>query len=135
MADSGIPPGASESPGHVAPILVVEDDPDIRAAVALALEDDGLPYVLASDGGEALARLDELQPALVLLDLNLPVVDGEAVAAFAHNRYGRDIPIVVVSATAHMNARPWRIGPRAYLHKPFDVDELLRTVHRLIGDV
>ena len=115
-------------------ILVVEDDPGIQGAICLALEAEGYATITAGDGREALTRLEHAQPALVLLDLGLPVVDGEAVAAYVKRRYGSAVPIVVVSATAQTDARPWRLGSRAYIRKPFELADLLGTIHRVLED-
>src|SRR2546427_9433313 len=61
---------------HVRPILLVEDDPDLRDAVRLVLEDAGYDVVCAGEGREALTRVRESPFSLVLLDLMLPVMDG-----------------------------------------------------------
>ncbi len=115
-------------------ILVIEDDASIRELIGMALENEGFSYRTAADGQEALSRIEEEQPALLLLDLGLPVADGEAVAAFTQHRYGGSVPIIVVSAVAQMDARTWRIGARAFVHKPFDVDHLIDTVRRVLAE-
>ncbi|HZQ38458.1 MAG TPA: response regulator [Dehalococcoidia bacterium] len=115
-------------------ILVIEDDPSIRELIGMALENEGFSYRTAADGQEALTHIEEEQPALLLLDLGLPVADGEAVAAFTQHRYGGAVPIIVVSAVAQMDARTWRIGARAFVHKPFDVDHLIDTVRRVLSE-
>lgn len=115
-------------------ILVIEDDASIRELIGMALENEGFAYRTAADGQEALTRIEEEQPALLLLDLGLPVADGEAVAAFTQHRYGGAVPIIVVSAVAQMDARTWRIGARAFVHKPFDVDHLIDTVRRVLAE-
>jgi CheY-like chemotaxis protein len=114
------------------PVLVVEDDADIRRLICLALEDEGLPVESAADGREALSRLDAERPALVLLDMSLPEVSGEGVAAGIHRRYDNHVPIVVVSAHA-TGEQARRLGATAYVAKPFDVNELMDTVHRLLA--
>jgi DNA-binding response OmpR family regulator len=115
-----------------APLLVIEDDAAIRAMMCAALQDDGLSCEAAADGREALTRLSEHRPAAVLLDLGLPHADGEAVAAYIQAHFGDSVPIIVVSATAQFEARPWRLGARAYVQKPFELDDLLGTVHRVL---
>ncbi len=115
------------------PLLVIEDDAAIRALMCAALQDDGLACVAAADGREALTKLSEQRPAAVLLDLGLPHADGEAVAAYIQAHFGDTVPIIVVSATAQFEARPWRLGARAYVQKPFELDDLLGTVHRVLG--
>ncbi|HZQ36546.1 MAG TPA: response regulator [Dehalococcoidia bacterium] len=116
-----------------APLLVIEDDAAIRALMCAALQDEGLACEAAADGREALAKLSEQRPAAVLLDLGLPHADGEAIAAYIQAHFGDSVPIIVVSATAQFEARPWRLGARAYVQKPFDLNVLLDTVHRVLG--
>jgi len=122
------------SAGEQGYILVVEDDASIRELISMALENEGFSYRTAADGQEALSRVEEERPALLLLDLGLPVADGEAVAAYTQSRYAGGVPIVVVSAVAQMDARTWRIGARAFVHKPFDVDHLIGTVRRVLAE-
>jgi DNA-binding response OmpR family regulator len=114
-------------------VLVVEDDASIREMISLALENEGILHRTAADGQEALSRIEEDRPGLILLDLGLPVAGGEAVAAYTQTRYGGAVPIIVVSAVAQMDAHTWRIGARAYVHKPFDLDHLLATVRKVMG--
>lgn len=115
-------------------ILVVEDDQGIRDVMRLALESDGYRVQTAADGEAALRCIAEAPPSLVLLDLGLPLLDGEGIAAYIRATYGRTVPIVVVSATANAEARPWRLGARAYIQKPFELDDLLSTIHRVLAE-
>lgn len=114
------------------PVLVVEDDADIRCLICLALEDEGLPVEIAADGRQALDHLADERPALVLLDMSLPGVSGEGVAAGIHRRYDDEVPIVVVSAHAS-GEQARRVGAAAYVPKPFDVNDLVDTVQRLLA--
>jgi DNA-binding response OmpR family regulator len=68
-----------------------------------------------------------MRPSLVLLDLELPLLDGQAVASRLRTAYGDTLPIIVVTATGQ-RAENLGITPCAYLHKPFDVDGLLTLV-------
>ena len=113
-----------------APILVVEDDPAILAVVAEALDFEGYPVCTATNGAEALAVLQETRPALVLLDMRMPVLDGWGFARALRER-GIQLPIVVM--TAAQDARRWaeEIEAPAYLAKPFELPDLLAVVERL----
>jgi two-component system chemotaxis response regulator CheY len=112
------------------PILVVDDDEMIRELVADALSDEGYTVVTAQDGAEALGRVDEQMPALVLLDMRMPVLDGWGFARLARER-GLRLRIVVM--TAAENADRWcqEIGGDGCLPKPFDLDALFDTVSKL----
>jgi CheY-like chemotaxis protein len=108
------------------PILVVDDDPDIREAVREVLEFDGHEVVLKANGREALDALPHLpEPCLVLLDMMMPVMDG---AAFL--QHFRRIPayntIPVILCTASIHAPP--PGAQGLLGKPFELDALLALI-------
>jgi two-component system, chemotaxis family, chemotaxis protein CheY len=112
------------------PILVVDDDPTILAAVSEALDLEGFPVVTATNGAEALVVLDREQPSLVLLDMRMPVLDGWG---FMHAIRERGVDINVVVMTAAADARRWgrEIGAQGVLAKPFELDELVGAVRRL----
>ena len=117
-----------------APILVVEDEPDLRSLMVGLLEGDGYRAVGASNGEEALEALREgLRPCLILLDLMMPRMDGWAFRA-AQRREPSLAPIPVVVVTGYgqqLAARP--LGAVATLAKPFDLDKLLELVARHCG--
>jgi len=111
------------------PILVVDDDPEILAMLRDFLESEGLSIRTASNGAEALEALDDVAPALILLDMRMPVLDGWAFAERFHER-ALTYPIIVM--TAAESARRWaeEIGATGYIAKPFDVNELLEIIER-----
>ena len=115
------------------PILVVEDDPQLRVMFQLLLEGEGYPVIVAADGLEALRAVRATRPSLVLLDLELPLLDGYAVGSQLRASYGDALPIVVVTATAQAAEAANDINPCAYLRKPFDVDGLLTLVWRCLA--
>ena len=109
------------------PLLVVEDDPHLRCMMVLLLEGEGLPVAAAVDGLDALRWLQDSRPCLVLLDLNLPYLNGDEVGARIRARYGQDVPIILV--TANQGGAEIAAALKAtYLPKPFDVDTLLTVV-------
>lgn len=115
------------------PVLVVEDDPDLRAVIAMALEAEGLRVESAASGMVALYRAAGQQPSVVLLDLGLPDILGDVVARGLRRICGEELPIVVVSAMDPTDAQARGVGAAAYLHKPFEMDELLTTVRQLLA--
>ncbi len=118
----------------VGAILVVDDDPEIRDVVRWLLEDEGWTVETASDGRDALERATQVRPALIVLDMGLPILSGEEVAMRLRVYYREPPPIVVVSADGRAGEKAAQIGAAAYLHKPFDVDELARLVRRTLAD-
>lgn len=113
-------------------VLLVEDDPSVRQMMQWALEDEGITVGIAVDGQQAVDWISRQKPALVLLDMGLPLVDGDGVAGHLHNHYGDGVPIVVVTADGHAAAKAARVGAVDYLQKPFDVESLVQRVRRLL---
>ncbi len=115
-------------------ILVVDDDSDVREAVALSLEDAGHQVATAAHGGEALALLDDgLCPHLILLDLMMPVMDGfEFCARWSADEKLRAIPVVILSADAATQEKARRCGATGFLKKPVKLGQLLDAVNRYV---
>lgn len=112
-------------------ILLVEDDTDVREALALALRDAGLAVDVAVDGVEGLERLRVgPPPALVLLDLRLPRLCGEELLdAMREDEALAHVPVITMTAGADP-AESAEVA--AHLHKPFDLDDLLQIVLSLV---
>jgi CheY-like chemotaxis protein len=113
------------------PIPVVEDEPAIRHFVTTALSAAGHRVLTATNGAEGLRALERAQPALILLDLRMPVLDGLSFARIFHRSHPHASPIVLMSSEAGAEDLAREIGADAYLSKPFELDELLAIVDRL----
>lgn len=111
------------------PVLVIEDDDDIRALVVSELEWTGYPVVSAENGLVALRVLDQCSPRLILLDLRMPVMNGWDFATRARND-GILTPIVVMSAESVNTAWARNYRVVAQLAKPFEPADLLAIVER-----
>jgi chemosensory pili system protein ChpA (sensor histidine kinase/response regulator) len=119
-----------DEPEPSAPILIVEDDPDLRLVHSEILSHEGYPVLTAADGVEALEMVERSgPPAVILLDLRMPRMNGWDLAARLrqHARW-REIPIVVVAAHYRIADEAAAIGARAWLHKPVSIDAMLRLV-------
>jgi CheY-like chemotaxis protein len=113
-------------------VLVVDDDAEVRGLLAAALAAEGYEVVTAPHGAAALARLGAgAPPAAIVLDLEMPVLDGWAFAARYRARPGRHAPLLIVSAAPGAAAAAARLGAAAWVGKPFDLEELLAHVARL----
>jgi len=113
-------------------LLLVEDDPAIGDLLEQALSGEGYATVRAVDGQQALAWLARSCPQLLVLDLALPDMHGEAVAVAARERYGATLPIVVVSGFVRGDPRLPPVQAAAVLPKPFELEDLLHTIARLV---
>jgi CheY-like chemotaxis protein len=109
-------------------VLVVDDDPDILESICEILEGEGYRVARARHGLEALDRMAEERPAVILLDLMMPVMDGVSFAMQLRS-LGADwaAPIVIISADGNLQ-RAVSVGAKAYLAKPFDIEVLLSQV-------
>jgi CheY-like chemotaxis protein len=114
-------------------ILLVEDDPALRDALAEVLAERGYEVACAGDGREALQALEGRPvPAVILLDLAMPVMDGWAFrAAQRRDPAIAEIPTIVLSASLGEQGRSLDgLAPAAALTKPFDLDLLLDALRR-----
>lgn len=110
------------SPGRV---LVVDDEPAIRALVAKIVERAGHPVDIARDGAEAIEKIEEVDYAVIVLDLMMPNVDGYALVDYMRGRGGHRPAIIVISAgdTAALRRLDGSMV-HSILRKPFDIDVL-----------
>ncbi|MDC0679096.1 response regulator [Sorangium atrum] len=109
-------------------ILVAEDDDDLRELVAMMLSVEGFHVQTARHGQEALERIGEHMPDLIVLDMKMPVMDGRTFAREFQIRYGRSVPIMVLTAAEHAALRAQEIGAAGWIAKPFHCDQLVRMV-------
>jgi signal transduction histidine kinase/CheY-like chemotaxis protein len=117
-------------------LLVVDDVPQNRALLLYLLQDAGFIVAAATNGLECLVLLDGFKPDLILMDVMMPVMDGnEATRRIRHMPGWSDVPIVAVSASAggEDESRSRDAGASAFLAKPVDHDLLLRTIGRLLS--
>ena len=115
-------------------VLVVDDDDVIRQLICLNLELEGFEVYEAADGEDALAKVREVDPAVVTLDIMMPKLDGwDAAARLRSDPATAHVRVVLLSARAQEAdlKRGSRLGVDFYLTKPFDPDELVAVVRRL----
>jgi CheY-like chemotaxis protein len=115
-------------------VLVVDDDPDMVDVIELVLQRAGYTIRRAENGAQALEAVAAEMPALILLDMLMPVMNGRQCARELRARYGRVVPIVVVSAAEHARSRGDAIDADDTLSKPFEVVDLLRIVARYVPE-
>ncbi|MFY9949027.1 MAG: response regulator [Candidatus Sulfotelmatobacter sp.] len=112
-------------------ILVVDDDPDLVRAMRLRLRANNYDVTTASDGYGAIASAQKERPALIILDLGLPVGDGFVVLDRLQNSDTLSgVPVIVLSARDPQanEERALRAGASAFFQKPADNDELMNAI-------
>jgi CheY-like chemotaxis protein len=116
----------------MATILIVDDDPDVCGLLETYLGLEGFDVLTACNGSDALRQLRESSPALILLDLMMPVMDG---VEFRRQQQGeprlRDIPVVCLSARHDAGQTAARLGLAGFVGKPVDLDTMMSAVRRL----
>lgn len=112
-------------------ILIVDDDPAIRETIVEVLVEEGYSVEAATNGAEGLAAVRRSPPALVLLDMRMPVLDGWGFAR-ALEEAGLRLPIIVMTAAQDASRWAHEIQAVGVLPKPFDLDDLLQAVEETL---
>ena len=118
-------------------VLVVDDSHTIRRIVAQALEEAGFQVITAENGKQALKRIDEQRPDLIISDIDMPEMNGIDFCKTLHADPALAvIPFVIMSASSDraMMRRLLSLGAAGYLVKPFNLEQVVITVERLLSD-
>lgn len=114
-------------------VLVVDDSNTIRRSAEIFLKQGGHEVLLAEDGFDALAKINDYQPDLVFCDILMPRLDGyQTCAIIKRNPRFAGIPVVMLSSKDGVfdKARGRMVGSEEYLTKPFTKDQLLQAVQQ-----
>lgn len=119
-------------------ILYIEDNAENRLLVQRVLVAEGYSLLEASTAGEALYMLESTHPDLILMDINMPDIDGYTLTSRLKSRPGlMDIPIIAVTANVMKGDRERSLdaGCDGYIQKPIDVDTLPFQIQRYLSQV
>ena len=114
-------------------VLVVDDSNTIRRSAEIFLKQGGHEVLLADDGFDALAKINDYQPDLIFCDILMPRLDGyQTCAIIKRNAKFSSVPVVMLSSKDGVfdKARGRMVGSQDYLTKPFTKDQLLQTVQQ-----
>jgi DNA-binding response OmpR family regulator len=109
-------------------VIVVEDDEDILFIVSLILQRNGYSVLSISKCEEAISQALQYKPDLILFDINLGNCDGRDLCLKLKTDYGFTIPIVLFSANVNYASTIIRYKADGFIQKPFDLEELVKTV-------
>ena len=114
-------------------IMIVDDDPNIRELVGVLLKNGGFTVCEATDGRNALQKITDENPALAILDIMMPGMDGYELCRNLR-KYYEDLPILMLTAKAELpsKVKGFELGADDYLTKPFEGDELIMRVKALL---
>lgn len=120
----------------MAKCLIVEDDPDIGESLSSILDDEGYKVRIAHDGREGLDEISKEIPDIVLLDVEMPVLNGPDMAyeLFIQDCGKEFIPIVLLSGVANLKQVAEQVGTPYFLAKPYSIDRLLNLVQRALTE-
>jgi len=124
-----------EADAPVIRILVVDDNAISRELIRAAFDDDGFAVDEAADGSEALARMRETVPNVVLMDIQMPVMDGyTALREIRRNPGWQHVPVVALTAYAMLEdrERAFAAGFNGYLAKPVNLTALRLQIEQLL---
>jgi chemosensory pili system protein ChpA (sensor histidine kinase/response regulator) len=130
-----IAPQPAQAP-HEPTALVVDDSITVRRVTQRLLERHGMRVITAKDGVDAIAKLQEIQPDIILLDIEMPRMDGYQFASHVRNDpQVKDVPIVMITSRSSEKhrARAIELGVNDYLSKPYQERELVASIEPLIG--
>lgn len=111
-------------------VLIVDDDPSIRRLLGQVLASEGYSTVEAENGAQAVRRLVETKPSVIVLDLEMPVMDGHDFRE-VQKRIAPEVPIVCISGGAQPEWAARRVGAARCHAKPLDFEQLCGTVAEL----
>jgi two-component system OmpR family response regulator len=120
----------------MAEVLLVDDDPDIRAMLVFAFADYGFSVREAGDGQQALTVLQEHAPDIMILDLMMPGLDGFGLlAAMRERNVAPETRVLILSCKVDERdlTRGYELGADDYVTKPFDPDSLVRKVEAMLA--
>jgi len=118
-------------------VLIVDDDPNLIKALGWVLRKEGYEFDAAEDGEEALAKVKETQPGVILLDIMMPRKSGYQVCEEVKSSpAGDDINIVILSAKSQQADREkgMACGANEYITKPFSPQTIVNKVKELLGE-
>ncbi|MBI1907014.1 MAG: Hpt domain-containing protein [Rhodocyclales bacterium] len=123
---------------HQPTVLVVDDSLTVRKITSRLLEREGYRVITAKDGSDALEKLLDTIPDVILSDIEMPRMDGfDLVRNIRADERTRDVPVIMITSRLAEKHRQYaeKVGANHYLGKPFDEDELLKLLHQYTGRV
>ena len=132
-ASTPVPAGNAPGPSSGAKVLVIDDSNTIRRSAEIFLRQGGYEVVLAEDGFDALAKVNDHDPQLIFCDILMPRLDGyQTCAIIKRNPRFAHVPVIMLSSKDGLfdKARGRMVGSEEYLTKPFTKEQLLRAVEQ-----
>jgi DNA-binding NtrC family response regulator len=120
----------------MAEVLIIDDDPDSADALAMIMGAEGHQIRVGYNGLEGMRLADEQSPDLVLLDVEMPLMDGPgmALAMFVHNMGLELVPVILLSGVVHLEKVAAQVGTPYFLGKPYRLGQIVALVRRALTE-
>jgi DNA-binding NtrC family response regulator len=118
----------------MANLLIIDDDIDSADALAMIMQFEGHEVRVGYNGAEGMALASEQSPDLVLLDVEMPVMDGPgmALAMLVHDMGMERIPVILLSGVVHLETIAAQVGTPYFLGKPYNLKQIVALVRRAL---
>lgn len=114
-------------------ILIVDDDHSTTTLARSGLEKAGFKTMTAHDGDDALKKISLRCPDIILTDVNMPQVDGvDLLMKIKEMEKTKETPVIIMTTSHHMEENFKKIGISYFICKPFNIDELVNTINKII---
>lgn len=123
---------------HIKTILVAEDDPDTRIILQQGLMRAGFRVIITEDGEQALERFREFKPDLILLDIEMPRLNGwEVLERLKSGWRSRKVPVMMITGKTsdEDKIKGYQLGVDYYVTKPFNIQSLLPIIKNLLSGI
>ncbi|PHQ56355.1 MAG: response regulator [Lutibacter sp.] len=116
-------------------IVLAEDNSTLSLLLKFRLEKEGYEILIAADGKEAIEKIEQHNPDLILTDIMMPFVSGLEVISYVRNELKIQTPIIVFSAAGQeeMVLKAFNLGANDFMGKPFSPNELVIRIKRILG--
>ncbi len=116
-------------------ILVAEDEPMLLKTIELKLRKEGYEVIATADGRDAIAKIREAEPDMVLTDIMMPYASGLEIVSIVKQPGSKRIPVIILSAMEQEKVvmEAFELGADDYITKPFSLNELVIRVKRLMS--
>lgn len=115
-------------------VLIVDDDSTILGFIGMALSLDGYKCVRASNGQEAMEKVIQGDPSIIILDIAMPVMDGKEFYRWLRSSGRTDVPVILMTAGQNGMKTCQELGAQACLTKPFEVAQLQSYMRKFLKD-
>jgi DNA-binding response OmpR family regulator len=114
-------------------VLVVEDNPVIGQFITTALREEGCEVMTTWNGADALEEIRSFRPDLIVLDMWLPIMQGQTFLEIHRQSRESQAPVIAITASSNLAEKAKELGAAEVFHKPFDLNEFLEAANKYLS--